>query len=142
MNPVARLNTLLGRIAPRPVAELTLRLGIAAPFWLSGRTKVDGLLTVNDGAYFLFAEEYKVPILPPEVAAHLATYAEHLFPVLLVLGLLTRLSALSLLVMTLVIQTFVYPQAWGMHLLWAGPLIYLISQGPGRFSLDRLLKLD
>lgn len=142
MNPVARLNALLSRIAPRPVAELILRLGIAAPFWLSGRTKVDGLLTVNDGAYFLFAEEYKVPILPPEVAAHLATYAEHLFPVLLVLGLLTRFSALSLLVMTLVIQTFVYPQAWGTHLLWAGPLIYLISQGPGRISLDRLLKLD
>ena len=72
---------------------LAARIAVAAIFFLSGRTKVDGLLTVNDNAYTLFREEYKVPLLPPELAAHLATYAEHLFPALLVVGLLTRLSA-------------------------------------------------
>lgn len=142
MNPLARLNGLLGRLAPHPAAVLVLRLGIAAPFWLSGRTKVDGVLSLNDGARFLFAEEYRLPLLAPELAAHLAAYAEHLFPLLIVLGLGTRLSALALLVMTLAIQIFVYPQAWGVHLSWAGPLIYLLSQGPGAFSLDRVLRLD
>lgn len=142
MTPIARLNALPGRFIPRDAALLLLRIAIATPFWLSGRTKVDGLLTINDGARFLFAEEYKVPVLPPEMAAHLATYAEHLFPILLVLGLATRLSALGLIGMTLVIQLFVYPEAWGVHLLWAGPLVYLVSQGPGGWSLDRVLKLD
>ena len=142
MTLIARLNALPGRFIARDAALLLLRVAIATPFWLSGRTKVDGLLTVNDGARFLFAEEYKVPVLPPEVAAHLATYAEHLFPILLVLGLATRLSALGLIGMTLVIQLFVYPKAWGAHLLWAGPLVYLLSQGPGGWSFDRLLKLD
>ncbi len=72
---------------------LCCRISLAAIFFLSARTKVDGFLTVNDTAYTLFAEEYKVPLIPPEIAAHLATYAEHLFPILLVLGLATRLSA-------------------------------------------------
>lgn len=98
---------------------LCCRISLAAIFFLSARTKVDGFLTVNDSAYTLFQEEYKVPLIPPEIAAHMATYAEHLFPILLVLGLATRLSALGLLGMTAVIQIFVYPDAWPTHLSWA-----------------------
>ncbi|RJG14642.1 DoxX family protein [Massilia cavernae] len=115
------------------------RFAIAAVFFYSGRTKVDGFLTVNDSAYALFRDEYKVPLIPPEIAAHLATYAEHLFPLLLVLGLITRLSALALLGMTAVIQIFVYPDAWPTHLSWAGLLLYLIAHGAGPASVDRLI---
>lgn len=117
------------------------RLGIAGIFFLSGRTKVDGLLTVNDSAYSLFRDEYRLPLVPPELAAHLAAYAEHLFPVLLVLGLCTRLSALALLVMTAVIQIFVYPMAWATHLSWAGLLLYLVARGGGRMSIDHWMHL-
>ena len=120
---------------------LAARVAIAAIFFLSGRTKVDGLLTVNDSAYALFREEYKVPLLPPEVAAHLAAYAEHLFPILLVLGLFTRLSALALLGMTAVIQIFVYPSAWPTHLSWAALMLYLAGRGAGSVSIDHALGL-
>lgn len=127
---------------PESLIALLLRVGIAVPFFLSGRTKVDGLMTLSPSTEYLFAEEYRVPLLPPDLAAHLATYAEHLLPVLLVLGLLTRISALGLIAMTLVIQLFVVPTGWPTHLLWAGPLVYLLARGPGGWSLDRLLKLD
>lgn len=118
---------------------LTARIAIAGIFFLSGRTKVDGWLTVNDSAYTLFREEYKLPLIAPEVAAHLAAYSEHLFPLLLMAGVLTRLSAAALLAMTAVIQIFVYPDAWPTHLSWAVLLLYLIGRGAGRISLDRLL---
>ena len=118
---------------------LAARIGIGAVFFLSGRTKVDGFLTVNQSAYTLFREDYKVPLLPPEFAAHMAAYAEHLLPLLLVLGLATRLSALGLLGMTAVIQIFVYPDAWPTHLTWAVALLYLAGRGAGLFSLDRTL---
>lgn len=129
------------RALPLDLLTLIVRVAIAAVFFLSGRTKVEGLLTLTDGTYVLFAEEYRVPLLPSALAAHLATYAEHLFPVLIVLGLATRLSALALLGMTLVIQIFVYPSGWPTHLLWAALLLYLIRFGAGAFSADRLLKL-
>ena len=116
-------------------------MGIAAIFLYSGRTKVDGLLTVNEGAFELFRSEYALPLVPPEAAAYAATYSEHLFPLLLVLGLFTRFSALALLVMTLVIQLFVYPDAWPTHLSWAGLLLPLIALGGGRLSLDRWLRI-
>ncbi len=115
------------------------RVGIGAVFFLSGRTKVDGFLTVNESAYTLFREDYKVPLLPPDFAAHMATYAEHLLPLLLVLGLATRLSALGLLGMTAVIQVFVYPDAWPTHLTWAVALLYLAGRGAGSLSVDRAL---
>ncbi len=89
---------------------------------MSGRTKVDGLLTVNDTAFELFRSDYALPFVKPEIAAYAATYSEHLFPLLLVLGLFTRFSALALLVMTSIIEIFVYPDAWPTHLSWAGPL--------------------
>lgn len=120
---------------------LVCRLGVAAVFFQSGRTKVDGILHITDGTYSLFESEYHVPLLPPVVAAHAATYAEHLFSILLVLGLFTRLSALAFLGMTAVIEIFVYPDAWPTHLSWAGLLLFLIARGGGRFSLDRLLKI-
>jgi len=117
------------------------RLGIAAVFFQSGRTKVEGIFTIPDTTIELFRSEYALPLLPPELAAYMAAGAEHLFPVLLVLGLFTRLSAAALLGMTLVIQTFVYPDAWPTHLSWAGLMLPLIALGGGRYSLDRLLKI-
>lgn len=121
---------------------LTARLAMAAIFWLSGRTKVEGWWTVSDGAYELFRTEYRLPLIPPELAAPLAAGAEHLLPVLLVSGMATRGAALALLGMTLVIQVFVYPQAWPTHLSWAAALLYLAGRGAGRWSLDRRLGLD
>jgi len=137
-----RLAELLTRIVSHDLLALATRVGIAAIFFLSGRTKVEGLLTLTPSAYELFRTEYKLPLLPPELAAHLAAYAEHLFPVLLVLGLFTRLSALALLGMTLVIQVFVYPDAWPTHLSWAALLLYLVGRGGGALALDRVLRIE
>ena len=147
LHPDARLSRfdgairLIERALPVDVLTVIVRVAIAAVFFLSGRTKVEGLLTITDSTYFMFAEEYRVPLIPSDIAAHMATYAEHLFPVLIVLGLATRLSALALLGMTIVIEVFVYPLGWPTHLMWAALLLYLIRFGAGRFSLDRLLKL-
>ena len=131
----------LTRLVPHDALALIARVAIGAIFFLSGRTKVEGWLTVTEGAYSLFREEYKLPLIPVEIAAHAAAWAEHLFPLLLVLGLFTRLSALALLGMTLVIQLFVYPDAWPTHLSWAGLLLYLVGRGAGTLSLDRLLRI-
>lgn len=119
--------------------SLIARLAIAAVFFSSGRTKVSGILTIKPGTYSLFETEYALPLLSPQLAAHLATYAEHLFPLLLVLGLLARLSAMALLAMTLVIQVFVYPDAWPTHLTWIGLMLIVIGRGAGWLSIDRLL---
>ncbi|TJZ87024.1 DoxX family protein [Paracoccus hibiscisoli] len=137
---IARLNALPARIPPDPVA-LMLRLFPAAVFWQSGRTKVDGL-TIRDSTWFLFEHEYALPLIPSDWAAVMATVAEHLLPVLLVLGLLTRLSAMGLVAMTAVIQIFVYPGAWVTHGLWAATLLAVAVHGPGRWSLDHLLRLE
>jgi putative oxidoreductase len=137
-----RLTCLLQRAIPHDLLALAARLAVAAIFFQSGRTKVDGLLTVNDSALDLFRNEYRLPVVPPEIAAHLAAYAEHALPLLLVLGLGTRLSALALLGMTAVIQIFVYPAAWPTHLGWAALLLYLAGRGGGRLALDRALRLD
>jgi len=118
------------------------RISIAAVFLQSGRTKVDGWLHVSDSAIELFRDEYKLPLVSPELAAHLSAYAEHLFPVLLVLGLFTRLSAIALLGMTTVIEVFVYPDAWPTHLSWSGLLLYLIARGAGSISMDRILGIE
>jgi len=129
----------LGALIDHAALALLDRIAIAAIFFFSGRTKVEGLLSLTEGAYTLFREEYKLPLVPPEIAAHLAAYAEHLFPLLLVLGLGTRLSALALLSMTAVIQVFVYPDAWPTHLSWAGLLLYLIARGAGPVSIDHAI---
>lgn len=137
-----RLTALAQRALPLDLLLLVQRLGIAAVFLQSGRTKVEGLFTIPQTTIDLFELEYALPLLPPKLAAYLAAGAEHLFPVLLVLGLLTRLSAAALLGMTLVIQIFVYPDAWPTHLGWAGLMLQLIALGGGRFALDRPLKIN
>jgi putative oxidoreductase len=134
-----RIADQLDRWIGHSLLALAARFAIAGIFFLSGRTKVEGWLSVSENAIALFADEYKVPLLPPTLAAHLAAYAEHLFPVLLALGLFTRLSALALLGMTAVIQIFVYPDAWPTHLSWAALLLYLAGRGGGAISLDRAL---
>lgn len=129
----------LTRALPNALLLLVARVGIASVFFLSGRTKVEGLLTLKRTTYVLFREEYALPLINPELAAHLATYAEHLFPVLLVIGLFTRPAAVALLGMTAVIEIFVYPDAWSTHLSWAGLLLPLVAYGGGNWTLDQLL---
>ncbi len=131
----------LTQTTPEWLLALVARLGIAGVFWQSGRTKVEGWLSVTDSAVALFRDEYRLPLLPPEIAAHAGAYAEHLLPLLLVLGLGTRWAALGLLGMTAVIQTLVYPDAWPTHLSWAAPLLYLAARGGGKLSLDAAVGL-
>ena len=138
----ARLVRLLDAATPHDLLALVNRIAVAAIFFQSGRTKVGGLLTLTPGAIELFRTEYRLPLVPPELAAPAAAYAEHLFPLLLVLGLGTRFAALALLGMTLVIQVFVYPDAWPTHLSWAGLLLYLVGRGGGRLALDRRIAGD
>lgn len=132
---------LIGRVfdalaqIPNDLIALIARLSIAAVFWQSGQTKVDGW-KLTDSAIYLFENEYRLPIIDPWYAAHLAALAEHVFPVLLVIGLASRLSALALLAMTLVIQVFVYPDAWPTHGTWAACLLFIVARGPGVISLD------
>lgn len=134
-----RLTDRLHQLISDSWLSLIARLAVAGVFLMSGRTKVEGFLTITDSTYELFRTEYNLPLVPPEIAAHLATYAEHLFPLLLILGLFSRLSALALLGMTTVIEVFVYPDAWATHLTWAGLLLIIIAKGAGRLSLDHRL---
>lgn len=138
---VAAALSLRERLDAIPMSALTLcaRLFPAAIFWQSGQTKVEGW-GVTDSAVALFQEEYRLPLVDPWLAAHLAAFAEHFFPVLLVLGLATRLSAAALLAMTLVIEIFVYPDAWPTHGVWATCFLLLIARGPGTLSIDALIE--
>jgi putative oxidoreductase len=122
---------LLDRV-PYALLALPLRVGAAAVFWNSAMTKLANWDTTIE----LFTDEYKVPLLPPELAANLALSIELTTPVLLVLGLLTRAAALVLLGMTTVIEIFVYPQAWPTHIQWAAMLLVLLCRGAGKLSLD------
>ena len=124
---------------PEAVALLLLRLALAGVFWRSGQTKVvEGrVLQIDPAQYDLFTSEFSGLPLDPAIAVPLTTYAEHLFPILLLLGLATRLSAGALLVMTLVIQIFVFSDAWWpVHSLWAAMAAILIVRGGGLFALD------
>ena len=132
-----RLLALLSAV-PHSLMAFVARLSIAAVFWQSGRTKVDGLM-LNDTALYLFENEYKLPLIDPAIAAHLAAVGEHLFPILLAIGLGSRFAALALLGMTAVIQIFVYPAAWPTHGTWAACLLLVIARGPGVASLDHLI---
>lgn len=124
---------------PYSIVALVARLAAASVFWRSGQTKVEGFLHIKDNTFFLFAEEYKVPLLPPDVAAYLTTFAEHVFSVCLIVGLASRLSALGLILMTLVIQVFIYPHGWPEHILWFAALLLILARGPGAISLDHLI---
>ena len=120
---------------PLSVIQLAMRIAVGSVFFKSGLLKINSW----EFAVKLFEDEYKVPLLDPILAARLAAFGELTFPVLLIIGLATRLATLPLLGMIAVIQTFVYPQAWTEHLLWASTLIFLTSRGPGTFSLDHLI---
>ncbi|MES2845048.1 MAG: DoxX family protein [Pseudomonadota bacterium] len=142
MIPLIRtLNGTLDRF-PHDMVALALRVFPALVFWQSGRTKVDGLFTIKESTWFLFEHEYALPLIQSDLAAVLATTAEHLLPALMILGLFTRASALGLLGMTIVIQTFVYSDAWITHGLWAATLLALVARGPGALSLDHALRLE
>lgn len=143
--------TLQQRIPLDAIAALA-RFALAATFWRSGQTKVEGLAIdlieghftlgwphLSENAVALFRDEYQLPLLPPELAATLAATGEHLLPLLLLAGLGTRFAALGLLGMTAVIQLLVYPGAYPTHGVWAAALLLLIARGPGRWSLDALL---
>jgi putative oxidoreductase len=143
-NPlVSLLDSVNGLLSAIPLSILSIlaRLSLAVVFWRSARTKVaDGtLLTLSDNAVWLFREEYKLPLLPPDLAAHMALLAEHALPALLLIGLASRLAALGLLVMTLVIQLFVYPDAYPVHGPWAVCALVVMVHGAGVFSVDHLL---
>jgi len=139
---VSREVALLGRIrarldaVPYSLLAIPLRLAVATVFWNSAMTKLANWQT----ALTLFADEYKVPLLAPEIAAYIAVSVELSAPVLLVLGLLTRPAALVLLGMTSVIEIFVYPLAWPTHIQWAAMLLVLLCRGAGTFSLDHWLR--
>ncbi|MFA7293593.1 MAG: DoxX family protein [Rhodocyclaceae bacterium] len=137
---------------PDSLIALLGRFSIAAVFWLSGQTKVEGFRLniisgefsldnprLSDSVVELFREEYKLPIIPPELLAPMAAFAEHFFPVLILIGLATRFSALVLLGMTATIQIFVYPDAYPLHGVWATVLLYLAARGPGAVSVDALI---
>jgi putative oxidoreductase len=134
---LAQVVTALGRF-PLPVIQLLFRLAIACVFLKAGLNKIASWeLTVQ-----LFADEYKVPILPPDLAATTAASFEFGCSVLLALGLATRLATLPLLGMIAVIQTFVYPGAYAEHLTWASILIFLLTRGAGPWSVDRAIGLE
>jgi putative oxidoreductase len=148
---IQRAHGLFSRI-PDTLIALIARFSIAGVFWKSGQTKIEGLSIdivagefslgfprLSDSALYLFKEEYDLPLIAPQLAALMAAFAEHLFPVLILLGLATRFSAFALLIMTLTIQIFVYPGAWATHGVWAAVLLYLMVHGAGRCSVDRLL---
>ena len=129
------------------VAPPVLRIALAVPFFKSGLTKWDGFLSLSPAAEFLFEDEFKLHIFGqtydfplPTATAYLDSIAEIVLPILLVIGLATRFSALALLIMTGVIQ-LVVPEGWtNFHLPWAGLALALIALGPGPLSRDHLLE--
>jgi len=147
------INTINGLLAPaKKIPEsltlLVARIALATVFWKSAQTKIaSGDFLGQKWAFYdlsasttmLFEYEYDLPLIPPETAAYMATFAEFFLSIFILLGLFTRLSAFGFLMMTLVIQVFVYPDAWPTHILWAGLLLYVLKEGPGKLSLDRVL---
>ncbi len=142
------LNQLCSKI-PEDIIALVARIAVGLVFWRSAQTKIDGstilgqkwqFFNVSDSTFTLFEYEYELPIIPSDIAAYLATYGEFFLGGAIILGLFTRLSAIALLGMTLVIQIFVYPDAWPTHIMWLVPLLYLIKHGGGKASVDSLIR--
>jgi putative oxidoreductase len=132
--PWSRVIDWLERV-PYALLAIPLRFAVAIIFWNSAMAKLANWATALE----LFRDEYKLPLIPPDVAAYLAVSIELTAPVLLVLGFATRPTALLLLAMTTVIEIFVYPLAWPTHIQWAAMLLVLIFRGAGKWSLDSLL---
>jgi len=145
---VTQVGSVPARIVERVIATLdgipywfialAARIFPAAVFWQSGQTKVAGW-HLKPSAIALFQNEYQLPLIDPAIAAQASACSEHVFPILLVIGFATRLSALALLLMTAVIEIFVYPDAWPTHGVWATCFLILIARGPGLLSFDHLI---
>lgn len=140
--------TQLGNLIPEWLINLAARVGIFMVFWGSVQTKIEGwtiagqhlkFWNVTDSTFLLFDFEYGIPLIPSEISAYMASFGEFFLSLGILFGVLTRLSAFGLLIMTAVIQIFVYPNAWPLHLLWAALLLYLIRQGGGKLSLDGVI---
>src|SRR5712671_2191718 len=143
---VRRVNAIIELIAQPSFTQFVLRIGLATPFWRSGINKWDGFLQLNDVAVLLFSTEFKLHLpggpysFPaPEATAFLVGSAEILFPILLMLGLATRLAACGLFVMTLVVELTV-PDGWPVHVTWAAMALGIMAWGPGRLSLDQWIE--
>ncbi len=140
MRLLARIDRLRRTAARFPLSliELGMRVAVGATFFRSGMLKLQSF----DTAITLFRDEYRLPLLPPEVAAVMGTTVELSAPVLLVLGIFARAGAAALLFMTLTIQFLVYPENWPEHLMWSSILAYVLSRGAGKLSIDRLVSLN
>ncbi len=134
---------------PADLLAISARIAVATVFWNSAQTKISGgsflgqswnVFNLNQSTFMLFEYEYNLPVIPPDIAAYMATFGEFALALGLIAGLGTRLSAIGLLVMTAVIQLFVYPEAWTTHILSAVGLLYLIKHGPGHLSIDHLVQ--
>ena len=123
---------------PLSILELGMRVAVGATFFRSGMTKLQSF----DTAIALFRDEYRLPLLPPEIAAYMGTTVELTAPVLLVLGIGARFGAAALLFMTMTIQLLVYPENWPEHLMWASILAYVLSRGAGKLSIDRFIAFN
>lgn len=133
---------------PEDIIALTARLAIVSVFWRSAQSKISGweffdqswqFYNLNTSTLMLFEYEYSLPLVDYKIAAYAATFSEFFLSLAILTGFMTRFSALALLIMTAVIQFFVYPDAWPTHIIWAAILLYLLKHGGGRFSLDRLI---
>ena len=136
-------------MVPAWFVSLLTRTAVASIFWRSAQTKISGweffgqswkFWNLSESTFLLFRHEYNVPLLSVNLAAYMATFGEFFLSIAIVLGFLTRLSAIGLLVMTAVIQIFVYPDAWSVHLLWAALILYLVKYGGGTLSIDHFLR--
>jgi putative oxidoreductase len=142
------IDSLLSTI-PEWAVNLAMRLVIFKVFWFSVQTKITGLTiggqhfafwNVTDSTFLLFDFEYGIPLIPSEIAAYLGTFGEFFLALMILFGFMTRFAALGLMVMTMTIQFFVYPDAWwSVHVYWALILLYLMRNGGGLLSVDRLL---
>jgi putative oxidoreductase len=142
-----RASRLVRAIAQPSLVQLVLRVALAVPFWRSGILKWDGFLQLNDTAVTLFTDEFMLhlpggpyPFPAPALLAFLSGSGEIIFPILLVLGFATRFAALGLLLMTAIVEVTV-PDGWPVHITWAAMALAIMAWGPGRISIDYLVRL-
>lgn len=137
----------LFKALPEDIIALTARIAVSTVFWRSAQTKISGweffdqswqFYNLSGSTFMLFQYEYNLPLINYKVAAYLATFNEFFLSIAILVGFMTRLTALAFLGMTAVIQILVYPDAWPTHILWAAALLYIVKHGPGRFSMDSL----